>query len=113
KGRIYNDRLAPPQPQDLPNDGADVAHIHPLDDPTWLDLSFESIAQSIELVADSVISNGNFGKSASSFIRGIFFSNEFTQGQCPDRSEHTRPSGSRLSSHVFALCERISAHIAD
>src|SRR5262249_42887068 len=38
--------------------------------------------------ADSVISNGNFGKSVSSFIRGIFFSNEFTQGQCPDRSEH-------------------------
>src|SRR5262249_28605605 len=53
--------------------------------------------------ADSVISNGNFGSSVSSFIRGSFFSDEFTQVHCPNRSEHTGPLGSRLSSHVFAL----------
>src|SRR5262244_2027216 len=48
EGRIDDDHLAPPQAQDLPDDGADVVHIHLLDDPTRLDLLFESIAQSIK-----------------------------------------------------------------
>src|SRR5262245_23176091 len=50
EGRIDDDHLASPQAQDLPDDGADVVHIHLLDDPLRLDLSFESIAQGIEFV---------------------------------------------------------------
>src|SRR5262249_51432183 len=42
--------LSPPQAQDLPDDGADVVHIHLLYDPTRLDLLFKSIAQSIEFI---------------------------------------------------------------
>src|SRR5262249_5910860 len=48
EGRIGDAHLAPPQAQDLPDDGADVVHIHLLYDPTRLHLSFKSIAQSIK-----------------------------------------------------------------
>src|SRR5262245_36462932 len=50
EGRIDDDHLAPPQAQDLPNDGANVVHIHLLDDPTRLDLLIKSVAQSIKFV---------------------------------------------------------------
>jgi hypothetical protein len=33
EGDIDDERLAPPQAQDLPDDGADVVHVHLLDDP--------------------------------------------------------------------------------
>ena len=39
-----------PQAQDFPEDGADVVHIHPLYDPTRLDLLFKSIAQSVKFI---------------------------------------------------------------
>src|SRR4029453_4859527 len=55
EGGIDDDGFAPPQAQDLPNDGADVVHIHLLYDPTRLDLSFKSIAQRIEFI-------GRFGE---------------------------------------------------
>src|SRR6266542_5794965 len=55
EGRIDDDGFAPPQAQDLPDDGADVVHIHLLYDPTRLDLSFKSIAQRIEFI-------GRFGE---------------------------------------------------
>src|SRR6516164_4044638 len=48
EGRIDDDHLAPPQAQDLPDNGADVVHIHLLYDAPRLDLSFKSIAQSIK-----------------------------------------------------------------
>src|SRR5262249_44249824 len=44
--------------------------------------------------ADSVISNGDFGRSVSSFVRRISHSNELTRGQGADRSGHTRSSSS-------------------
>src|SRR5262249_49644125 len=50
EGRIDDDHLAAAQPQDLPDDGADVVHIHLFDDPTRLDLSFKSIPQSIKFI---------------------------------------------------------------
>src|SRR6266536_1026962 len=50
EGRIDDDHLASPQAQDLPDDGADVVHIHLLDDPTRLDLLIKSVAQSIKFV---------------------------------------------------------------
>src|SRR6266498_5561510 len=55
EGRIDDDGFAPPQAQDLPDDGADVVHIHLLYDPMRLDLSFKSIAQRIEFI-------GRFGE---------------------------------------------------
>src|SRR6266508_2849716 len=55
EGRIDDDGFAPPQAQDLPDDGADVVHIHLLYDPTRLDLSFKSIAQRIKFI-------GRFGE---------------------------------------------------
>src|ERR1700730_11732281 len=45
-----DDPLAPPQAQDLPDDGAYVVHIHLLYDPTRLDLLFKSIPQSIKFI---------------------------------------------------------------
>jgi hypothetical protein len=48
--RIDDDHLAPPQAQDLPGDGADVVHMHLLDDPTRLDVLFKSIPQSIKFI---------------------------------------------------------------
>src|SRR6516225_7227205 len=48
EGRIDDDHLAPPQAQDLPDNGADVVHIHMLYDAPRFDLSFKSIAQSIK-----------------------------------------------------------------
>src|SRR5262249_29579352 len=50
EGRIDNHHLAPTQSPDFPDDGADVVHIHLLDDPTWLDLLIKSVAQSIKFV---------------------------------------------------------------
>src|SRR5262249_6876717 len=50
EGRIDDDHLAPPQAQDLPDDGADVVHIHLLYDVPRLDLSLKSIAQSIKFI---------------------------------------------------------------
>src|SRR6516225_12061525 len=46
--RIDDDPLAAPQTQDLPDDGADVVHIHLLYDPARLNLSLKSFAQSIK-----------------------------------------------------------------
>src|SRR5262249_37738283 len=56
--------------------------------------------------AGSVMSNGTFGRSVSLFIRGILFSNEFTQGRCADQLGRSH----RTSPH---RCERIIAHIVD
>src|SRR5262245_9742544 len=50
EGRIDDDHLAPPQAQNLPDDGADVVHIHLLYDSTRLDVLFKSIPQSIKFV---------------------------------------------------------------
>src|SRR6516225_6727701 len=54
EGRIDDDHLAPPQAQDLPDDGADVVHIHLLYDAPRLDFFFKSIPQSIKFI-------GSFG----------------------------------------------------
>src|SRR5262245_43011253 len=56
--------------------------------------------------AGSVMSNCTFGRSVSLFIRGILFSNEFTQGRCADQLGRFH----RTSPH---RCERIIAHIVD
>src|SRR5215831_4542798 len=50
QGRIDDDHLAPPQAQNLPDERADVVHIHLLYDPAWFNLSLKSIAQSIKLI---------------------------------------------------------------
>src|SRR5262249_43367213 len=50
EGGMEEDGLAPPQAQDLPDDRADVVHIHLLDDAPRLDLLFKSIAQSIKFI---------------------------------------------------------------
>src|SRR5262249_45124340 len=50
ESRIDDDHLAAPQTQDLPDNGADVVHIHLLYDPARLDLSFKCIAQSIKFI---------------------------------------------------------------
>src|SRR6516164_484330 len=50
ESRIDNHHLAPPQAQNLPDDCADVVHIHLFYDPTRLDLSLKSIAQSIKFI---------------------------------------------------------------
>src|SRR6516225_8466380 len=50
EGRIDDVHLAPPQTEDLPDDSADVVHIHPLYDPARLDLLFKRIAQSIKFI---------------------------------------------------------------
>src|SRR5262245_39768977 len=50
EGRINDHHLAPPQAQNLPDDGADVVHIHLLYDAPGLDLPFTSIPHSIKFI---------------------------------------------------------------
>src|SRR5215470_3097904 len=50
EGGIDDVHLAPPQTEDLPDDGAHIVHVHVLYDPARLDLLFKRIAQSIKFI---------------------------------------------------------------
>src|SRR5262245_22618165 len=87
EGRIDDGGLPAPLAQDVPDDVADVVHVHLLYDPTRLDLLFKSIAQSIKFI-------GRFGDKQWRLRQKCQFvsSTHLTRS-----SELTRGPGQRLT----------------